>query len=122
MTDDELSTMRDIQRRIAMWQAAQFPDATLRGATVHLHREIEEACEELADVFFLASQCERLMGMPVCMPEIAWQAIASLGRNPSSVILAKLAKNLARKWPEKPDASGVYEADDAQQTKAQNQG
>lgn len=122
MTDEQLSTLRDIQRRIAMWQAAQFPDATLQGARVHLDREVDEACEELADVFFLASQCERLGGMPVLLPEIAWQAIVSLGRGPQQVILAKLAKNLARKWPEKPDASGVYEADDAQQTKAENQG
>ena len=122
MTDEQLSTLRDVQRRIAMWQEAQFPDATLRGARVHLNREIDEACEELADVFFLASQCERLGGMPVLLPEIAWQAIVSLGRGPQQVILAKLAKNLARKWPEKPDAQGVYEADDAQQTKAENQG
>lgn len=105
--------MRDVQARIAEWQGEQFPHATLEGAAAHLSRELDEAAEELADCFFLSSQCERLGGMPVALPEACWSAIASIGLSPASVILAKLAKNRTRQWPTTPDGEGVYEALDA---------
>lgn len=113
--------MHKIKAMIAEWQEAQFPNATLQGAAEHLARETVEAAEELADCFFMAAQCERLGGMPVTLPEHCWDAIVALGHSPASVILAKLEKNKARKWPEKPDASGVYEAND-DQNKAEDKG
>ena len=121
MSDEEIKNLRDCQERINEWQKTQFPNTTLHGAGTHLMREIEEACEELADCFFLSSQCERLGGIPMGLPEYCWHVIKRLGHSPASVILAKLEKNKARKWPEKPDASGVYEAND-DQNKAENKG
>ena len=111
--DDMPAGMLDVQARIAEWQASQFPHATLDGAAAHLERELHEAAEELADCFFLSSQCERLGGMPVALPEACWHAIASLGLSPASVILSKLDKNKRRTWPTTPDEEGVYEAIDA---------
>lgn len=104
--------MHEVKARVEEWQQAQFPNATLDGASEHLAREMAEAAEELADCFFMSLQCERLGGMPVALPETCWAAIQSLGHSPASVILAKLAKNKERKWPANPDADGVYEAQD----------
>lgn len=123
--DEEIAALKACQERIAEWQKIQFPNATLDGAGNHLMREIAEAAEELADCFFLASQCERLGGMPMNVPEFCWLAIKGLGYSPASVILAKLAKNQRRNWPKTPDANGVYEAQDdhnQEQTEAENQG
>lgn len=114
--------MRKVQDQIDKWQMEQFPNATLKGAAEHLDRERAEATEELADCFFLATQCERLGGMPVCLPEVCWAAIQALGHSPEQVILDKLAKNKSRSWPEKPDVQGVYEAQDDDENEAENQG
>lgn len=114
--------MHQVKARIAEWQAEQFPHATLAGAAEHLARELAEAAEELADCFFMASQCERLGGMPVVLPEQCWDAIMRLEHSPASVILAKLNKNKRRKWPASPDASGVYEAQDEDKNQTEKQG
>ena len=110
MTSDRKQAITITQSAIREWRRAQFPDATLEGASRHLAREIDEACEELADVFFLASQCEELGGVPVGLPERAWDMIQRLGRCPPDVIFAKLAKNKLRRWPATPDKDGIYEA------------
>jgi hypothetical protein len=114
--------MHKLKAMIADWQEAQFPNATLQGAAEHLARETAEAAEELADCFFMSAQCERLGGMPVALPEHCWDAIVALGHSPYHVIVAKLAKNKARKWPAKPDADGVYEAQDDDEDSPENQG
>lgn len=93
---------------IREWQQVRFPQSTLDGASRHLEEELDEACEEIADVFFLATQCEDLGGVPVGLPERAWEMMWRLGRDPMRVILAKLAKNKDRKWPEKPAGDGCY--------------
>ncbi len=107
--DDEIE---QLQAEIREWRLAQFPNATLAGAGNHLVAEIFEAAEELADCFFLSSQCQDLGGVPVGMPEFCFQAIRGLGLNPAMVIRAKLAKNKRRKWPSEPDEGGIYEAED----------
>lgn len=114
MTSDRKQAIQITQSAIREWRRAQFPDATLEGAARHLAKELDEACEELADVFFLASQCEELGGVPVGLPERAWDMIQRLGRCPPDVIFAKLAKNKRRKWPAKPDKDGIYEAAEAE--------
>lgn len=118
---DDVDHMWAVQKQIAEWQEAQFPNATLSGAGNHLSREMQEAAEELADCFFLSSQCQRLGGIPMGIPEFCWLAIRGLGYSPVSVILGKLAKNKRRKWPENPDTDGVYEANDDDENKAENQ-
>lgn len=107
--DDEIE---ELQAEIREWRLVQFPNATLSGAGNHLVAEIFEAAEELADCFFLSSQCQDLGGVPVGMPEFCFQAIRGLGLNPAMVIRAKLAKNKRRKWPSEPDEGGIYEAED----------
>jgi len=114
LTKHELAEIHNLQSRIAEWQTMQFPDATLDGAARHLMRELDESCEELADVFFLSSQCERLGGMKMGIPEIAYRSIQMLGGSPVAVILAKLDKNKRRNWPSTPDSEGVYEAIDTE--------
>jgi len=107
--DDEIE---ELQAEIREWRLAQFPNATLDGAANHLVKEIFEAAEELADCFFLSSQCQDLGGVPVGMPEFCYQAIRGFGLNPAAIIRAKLAKNKRRKWPDKPGEGGIYEAED----------
>jgi len=114
MTQDRKQAIQITQSAIREWRRAQFPDATLEGAAAHLSRELDEAAEELADVFFLASQCEDLGGVPMGLPERAWDMIQRLGRCPPDVIFAKLAKNMGRKWPARPDKDGIYEASEAE--------
>lgn len=94
--------------QIEEWQRKQFPGATLQGAGAHLLQEVEEACEELADCFFMAVQCENLGGAPMGLPLAIWEMMEALGAIPERVILAKLARNKERKWPEFPGADGVY--------------
>ena len=122
LNPDDIEQMRAVQKQIDAWQKAQFPNAKLSGAGNHLHREMAEAAEELADCFFLSSQCQRLGGMPMGVPEFCWMAIRGLGYSPASVILGKLAKNKRRNWPENPDAQGVYEANDDDKEQAENEG
>ena len=107
--DDEIE---QLQAEIREWRLAQFPNATLAGAGNHLVAEIFEAAEELADCFFLSSQCQDLGGVPVGMPEFCYQAIRGFGLDPAVVIRAKLAKNKRRKWPTTPGDGGIYEAED----------
>lgn len=100
---------------ISKWQAATFPSPTLRGAMAHLQREVFEAdalaqriiagvdsgeartqtvddlAEELADIVFL------------CV-----QASTVIRRDLDDSLVAKLKKNMARKW-KAPDAAGVIE-------------
>ena len=108
--DDE--EIEQLQAEIREWRLAQFPNATLPGAGNHLVKEIFEAAEELADCFFLSSQCQDLGGVPVGMPEFCYQAIRGFGLDPAKVIRAKLAKNKRRKWPSSPGEGGIYEAED----------
>ena len=105
---EDSALLKCLQIEINEWQRRQFPDATLEGAGNHLIKECAEAAEELADVFFLATQCEALGGMPVGLPERCWQAIKDLGLLPEKVIHAKLEKNRKRKWPRKPAEDGCY--------------
>jgi len=105
---EDSALLKCLQIEINEWQRRQFPDATLDGAGNHLIKECAEAAEELADVFFLASQCEALGGMPVGLPERCWQGIKELGLLPEKVIYAKLEKNRLRKWPSKPAEDGCY--------------
>ena len=107
--DDEIE---QLQAEIREWRLVQFPNATLSGAGNHLVAEIFEAAEELADWFFLSSQCQDLGGVPVGMPEFCYQAIRGFGLDPAVVIRAKLAKNKRRKWPTTPGEGGIYEAQD----------
>lgn len=100
--------MVSVQENINQWRLQQFPDATLHGADKHLKKEINEALEELADVFFLSTQCEALGGVPMGIPELCWRMISEFGFNPEQVILAKLAKNKQRDWPKKPADDGCY--------------
>lgn len=109
MTDfEDKMEMQDARIQIESWQRRQFPDATLDGAGRHLLKELAEACEELADVFFLAVQCENLGGVPIGLPEMCWRTISEFGLVPEEVILAKLAKNKQRDWPKKPADDGCY--------------
>lgn len=109
----DIADIQSLQRRVDEWQRMQFPNADLDGAARHLLRELDEAMEELADVFFLASQCERLGGIKMGIPETAFHSIRMLGGSPVAVILAKLEKNKRRRWPTTPDEEGCYEAIDA---------
>lgn len=93
---------------IETWQRKQFPGATLEGAGAHLLQEIEEACVELADCFFMAIQCENLGGAPMGLPETIWEMMEGLGCIPEKVIMAKLEHNKQRKWPTMPDDDGVF--------------
>ena len=105
---EDSALLKCMQIEITEWQRKQFPDAELKGAGMHLLKECAEAAEELADVFFLASQCERLGGVPIGLPEMCWQAIKDLGLMPEQIIYKKLEKNRLRKWPSKPAADGCY--------------
>jgi hypothetical protein len=104
--------IRELKDEILAWQAEQFPNAHVTGTRVHLEREIAEAIEELVDVFFLATQLEHMSGAPLDLTEKAYYAIKSIGGHADNAILAKLAKNKARRWPTMPDAEGCYEAID----------
>jgi hypothetical protein len=78
LNPDDIEHMRAVQKQIDEWQKMQFPNATLSGAGNHLHREMAEAAEELADCFFLSSQCQRLGGIPMGVPEWACPSFAGL--------------------------------------------
>lgn len=106
--------IRELKDEVLAWQAEQFPHRTPTGTRVHLEREIQEAIEELVDVFFLATQLEHMSGAPLDLTEKAYYAIKSIGGHADNAIRAKLEKNKARRWPTMPDAEGVYEAIDDQ--------
>ena len=109
MIDDQSRVEMQMCRiEVETWQRKQFPNATLEGAGAHLLQEIEEACEELADCFFMAVQCENLGGAPMGLPLAIWEMMEGLGCIPERIIMAKLAKNKSRKWPETPNDQGVY--------------
>lgn len=112
MENDSKIEMTVCRIAIDEWQRQQFPDANLAGAGMHLVQEINEACEELADCFFMAVQCERLGGAKMGLPETVWEMMEGLGALPERVIMAKLEKNKQRKWPTTPDADGVYHHED----------
>lgn len=122
INEEQMIALREVQTEINDWQLQQFPKATLSGVSIHLMKERAEAAEELADCFFLSSQCERLGGVPMGIPEFCWQAIHGLGYVPQDIIRGKLAKNKNRNWPETPDAHGVYEAQDDNENQAQDEG
>lgn len=94
----------DVLSEIDKWQYETFPNATRRGALVHLEKELKEAAEELADVVFLARQAGEGE-----TEAAAIRCIRELTMEPAKVLAAKLEKNKARKWPTEPDADGVYE-------------
>ena len=106
--------IRELKDEILAWQAEQFPNSTPTGTRAHLEREIQEAIEELVDVFFLATQLEHMSGAPLDLTEKAYYAIKSIGGHADNAIRAKLEKNKRRRWPTMPDAEGVYEAIDDQ--------
>ena len=103
-----MSDLAECKKKIREWQAAQFPNATLYGAQAHLQRELAEAAEEMADVFHLATHCETMGADTGLMAVMAWIAIGNLGLDPADIIMSKLAKNQARKWPDTPDADGCF--------------
>ena len=106
--NEEMAALKAMQIEIGEWQRKQFPDATLEGAGAHFIKEASEAAEELADCFFMATQCENLGGIPFGIPQLCWAMIDRMGFCAEAVIRAKLEKNKRREWPAKPAADGCY--------------
>lgn len=98
------------------WQDERFKDATADGAEAHLAREQVElahaAAEEMADVAFIEIQLLRKRGAKfsetLAKANYLARAAAAFGVDLEAAIIAKLAKNKARAWPDKPDQHGVY--------------